>query len=486
MNAKPQMSAKGINFEFSDKISAITCAGAPLLYQMCERLGLSKIINEKVHVLKQHQPYHESDHVQSIAFNLLAGGTCIDHIEHRRRDTAYLDALGTHSLPDPTTAGDFCRRFESKENIDTLQDALNDVRLNVWKQQDKDFFERANIDGDGTLTSTNGKCKEGMDISYKGTWGYHPLVVSLANTGEPLFLLNRPGSRPSHEGAAEYFDKSKLLCKKGGFKSIHFRGDTDFSQTAHLDRWNDEGVTFTFGIDANKKVTDIANGLDSRRFRPFPVSTHHMRTGERRRPENVKEKIVISRGYKAIHTESESIAEVSYQPTKCKRPYRLVILKKVERISEGLLDNIESHNRYFFYISNRADMTAEEIVQDARDRCNQENLNANLKNGVHALEMPLGSLHANWAYAVMTSLAWSIKAWAALLVPVSGRWRSRHEEERRRLLRMEFHTFLQAMVNIPAQILKKGRRTLVRLLNWNEWVPVFFRLADRKFSPLRC
>src|SRR6202040_1636307 len=94
-------------------------------------------------------------------------------------------------------------RFDAA-HIDTLQDTFNDVRQGVWRQQtDPNFFDLATIDMDGTLVPTTGQCKQGMDVAYDGTWGYHALVLSLANTGEVLSIVNRPGNRPSQEGAAD-------------------------------------------------------------------------------------------------------------------------------------------------------------------------------------------------------------------------------------------------------------------------------------------
>ncbi len=487
----PQLSTKGILIGMAQKSSAIACGGVPLLHRLCERLGLKRHIDGHVRVLKQHQPYHESDHVLNITFNILAGGSRIEHIEPLRRNAAYLDALGTHSLPDPTTAGDFCRRFGSAEQIDILQEAINETRLAAWQGQDTSFFERAVIDGDGTLCATGGQCKEGMDIAYDGTWGYHPLVISLANTAEPLYLFNRSGNRPSHEGASGYFDKAKTLCRRAGFRQIHFRGDTDFTQTKHLDAWDGDGVTFTFGIDARRNLIDIATALEPSCWAGLALrEPRAITTEERAKPVNVKNEVIDRHGFRHMRMEEEDVAEVAYCPTACRKAFRLVIVKKTIRVTQGLYENLPWETRYFFYLSNRQDLTASAIVHDARQRCDQENLNAHLKNGVHALTMPLGSLHANWAYAVMAALAWSVKAWAALVLPTGGRWKERYGEESRKLLRMEFHTFRQALVEIPAQVVKTGRQVLIRLLNWNEWVPAFFRLSGylmkHPLRPQRC
>jgi len=126
------------------------------------------------------------------------------------------------------------------------------------------------------------------------------------------------------------------------------------------------------------------------------------------------------------------------------------------------------------------------VVRCANERCDQENVIEQLKNGVNALRVPLYDLVSNWAYMVMTSLAWSLKAWAALLLPEQGREKAKHRAEKQRLLRMDFATFRNAWINIPPQIVRTSRRIVYRLLAWNPWQAAFFRLWDVLNRPLRC
>jgi hypothetical protein len=258
---QPRFTASNIRYEVSDKTHAITCGGIGLFQTLAQRVGLIQMIDERLHLFKFHMPYHESDHVLNIAYNALCGGTCLQDIELRRNDEVFLNALGARRIPDPTTAADFCRRF-TKESIETLIDAINDTRLRVWAEQPDSFLDCAFLDADGTLTETTGACKQGMDISYKGIWGYHPLIVSLANTGEGLSLVNRSGNRPSHENAAREIDRSVLLCLRAGFRRVLLRGDTDFSQTEHLDGWNAIAkVRFIFGYNAMPNLEEMAANL---------------------------------------------------------------------------------------------------------------------------------------------------------------------------------------------------------------------------------
>ncbi len=476
---RPMMTAHNIHYELAGRAHGLAAGGIGAMLLLARRIGLIRDIDRNLHLLKRHLPYHESDHVLNIALNILAGGKRIEHLELRRNDEVYLDALGAERLPDPTTEGDFCRRF-SESDVVTLMDAINETRLRVWSQQPPEFFKEAILDVDGTLVGTGAECKRGIDIAYDGTWGYHPLLISLANTAEPLYLVNRSGNRPSHEGAAEALDKMIALGRKAGFGRITLRGDTDFSQTKHLDRWDKAGdVRFVFGIDAMQNLVDLADDLPAEAYSFLERPPRYaIKTVPRERPEPVKPEIVRGRGFKTIHLLEEMVAEFDYRPVACKTSYRVVVLRKRLGIDKGQLRLFEEY-RYFFYITNDRDKSAEEVVFSANDRCDQENLVAQLKGGVPALTAPVSDLMSNWAYMVMASLAWSLKAWGALMVPVSPRHAAKHAAEKRTWLRMEFATFRAAVIEMPCQVVRGGQRLVYRLLSWTPWQGMFLRLVER-------
>ena len=475
------MGSDKTKYELAEKVRGIVYGGIGMLHRLAKEVGLVGNIDRRLHLLRFHLPYHESDHVLNFAINALCEGTCLQDIEQRRNDEVFLDAMGADAIPDPTTAGDFCRRFQEVD-VRLLMDIINESRLNVWKRQKDGFFEEAFIDMDGTMVITTGECKGRTDISCKGEWGYHPLVVTLANTGEVLSIVNRAGNRPRHEGAAAEADRAIALCRRGGFRRVRLRGDTDLNQTEYLDGWDRDGVLFQFGYDAKPNLEAIADGLPEAAWTKLVRPPCYQAAGpERQRPPRIKRKVIRLREFLHLELQSEEVAEFEYRPAACARSYRMVVVRKNISREKGevrLLDEI----RYSFYITNDRIASVSEVVFGCNDRCDQENILAHLAGGVHALKAPVDNLVSNWAYMVMTSLAWNLKAWAALWLPVQPRHRKLHEEEQRKLLRMEFKTFVNAFVKIPCQIVRQSRRIIYRVLNWNSYLPAFFRLCQ----VLRC
>jgi hypothetical protein len=344
-------------------------------------------------------------------------------------------------------------------------EAANRTRKKAWDKQPKSFFEKAILNVDGLIAGTTGECKQGMDISYKGIWGYAPLIISLAHTREPLYLINRPGNAPSHLDSAQWIDRSLDLVSDT-FKEVWIRGDTDFSLTTNFDKW-DTRCKFLFGIDARQNLIAIADSIQEEHWdHIFRQPKYKVKTKKRKRPENVKERIVKERGYKNIRTISEHVAEFDYRPGKCKKTYRVVVLRKNLTVEQGdlaLFDKIV----YFFYITNDRDMTAKEVVYFSNERCDHENDIEQLKNGVNAMRMPVDDLVSNWAYMVIAALAWNMKAWYGLLTPnkVLG-----HQ-----IIRMEFKRFINTFIKIPCVIINTGRCIVYRFVGYNKYMKDFFK-----------
>ncbi|QDU99123.1 IS1380 family transposase [Lignipirellula cremea] len=483
----PMIVPEKIVYELADRHQAIAAGGLGALVQTARRLDLRQAINNSITLLKLHRPYDEADHVLNIALNLLAGGGCLEHLEDRRCDEAYLNALGAERIPDPTTAGDFCRRFQEMDIL-RLMNGFNQVRERVWQEQPDAFFDCAIIEADGTQVQTSAEKKQGIGINYKGEWGYHPLVVTLANTREPLFIVNRSGNRPSHENAAFFFDLAVERCRKAGFRKVVLRGDTDFALTENFDRWSEQNVEFVFGIDAMPKLVGIAKTLAETEWKTLHRRKHKPHSSRAKRP-RCKEQIVEQNGYLNKKLASEQIAEFDYQPGKCGRSYRIIALKKEVHQKRGQL-RLFDHEKpvYFFYITNatKSAKPARQVVLDANSRCNQENNIAQLKQC--ALSAPLDNLLSNWAYMVIASLAWSLKAWAALSIQPAGNGESRAEQTRQKaaLLAMDFTTFRDRVLMVPAQIIRSGRQIVYRLLSYRPTLDYLLLIVQNVHRPLRC
>jgi hypothetical protein len=455
-----------VHYEIGGKGNATSYGGIAAVHELVSKLGLVQEIDERLKLLKVHLPYHESDHVLNLAYNVLCGGTRLEDIERLRHDPAYMDALGAKLIPDPTTAGDFCRRF-SEADVITLMEAINAVRRKLWQGRGKALLGSVTyLDADGTIAPTYGKKKAGMDISYKGTWGYAPLILSVANTKEVLYLVNRPGNVPSHTNAAYWIDRA-IDDVLPHAERVCLRGDTDFSLTKHLDGWA-EKVDFILGMDANALLCSLAEALEESAWGRLDRGPRYETLTDQTRQryqDDEKGRIVRERGYLNLELNYEDVAEFTYQPRKCKRPYRVVALRKNISKMKGenvLLDEI----RYFFYITTRTDLSAADVVRCANERCDQENVIEQLKNGVNAMRVPLYDLVSNWAYMVIAALAWNIKSWFAMMMHLKA--------ERAAYVAMEFPRFIHSMILMPCHVMARARSIALRLIGYQPTQDRFF------------
>jgi hypothetical protein len=463
----PMFKASNIHYDFDGRHQGISYGGIGLIHLLAQKTGLLKEIDNNLELLKRHLPYHESDHVANMAYNIMAGGTCLEDIELLRKNPAWLDALGAQIIPDPTTAGDFLRRFEEQDVLDFMS-VKNTIRKKIWEKQPTSFKKMAIINVDGTISETYGECKQGMDISYNGKWGYAPLIISLASTREVLYVVNRSGNAPSHLDSANWLDKTLDLVSDS-FEKVYIRGDTDFSLTGNFDKW-DKRCRFVFGMDARKNLVKMAGQIPESEWELLQKGPRKIKTQPRRKPENVKAQVVERRKFKNLKTECEHVAEFEYKPGKCNNAYRMIVLRKTIKVLKGqyqLFDDV----RYFFYITNDDKKSVEQLIQFYRNRADHENDIEQLKNGVSALNNPSDSLISNWAYMAIASLSWDLKAWYGLLLPYRALGRS--------IVRMEFKKFIHTFIQIPCLIIKSGRKITYRLVGYNDQVKHIFNLLDR-------
>jgi Transposase DDE domain group 1 len=465
--SEPMLTSGKISYEIGGNVEATPFGGLFAMHRLVTRLGLVKAIDANLELLKIHLPYHESDHVLTLAYSVLCGGTRLEDVDRLRNDVPLMNGLGARLLPDPTTTGDFLRRFTEADLL-TLMDAINSVRPKLWTGRGADLLgEVAYLDADGTIVPTAGELKQGMDISYKGIWGYAPLLVTLANTREVLYLVNRPGNAPSHLDAATWIDKAIAIVAPYA-KRVCVRGDTDFALTANFDRWA-ETVDFVLGTDNIAALRTRAEALDpsawKRLQRAAPYETTTGKTRARRH--NRKQEVVAQRGFVNLKLNYEDVAEFTYRPGKCQRAYRVVVVRKnISRAKgeETLIDEV----RYFFYFTTYTTdtHTPAQIVELANDRCDQENIVGQLKSGINALHAPVDDLHSNWAYMLIAALAWNIKSWHAIMM--------HRKQDRAAFTRMEFKRFLDTVIRIPAMVIARARAIVVRLLAYTVSVDRFF------------
>lgn len=457
-------------YELSEKTTALHCGGIGLIQEIVRKSDLADIINDRLRLLKIKKPYSESDHILNLAYNFLCGGECLDDLKLLRDNPAYLDALNVKRIPDPTTAGDFLRRFGYDDNLE-LHDAMNEANGRIWKEIGRGkTLPRAILDIDSSVKETRGETKEKMDISYNGKWGFHPLVITEADTDVHVAVYNRPGNEASQSNAS-YWIEYAVASIEPYFDKIFLRGDSAFCLTFKFDEWTQAGLQFVFGMDSAKNLRDIAENLPRSRWKKL----NSRPLNGRKKPKSEKERKVEKREFKNMRTEREWLAEFEYSPRKCQESYRVIALKKDIRVTRGQ-QHLFDDTRFFFYITNIQDMTALEVLDFIRKRCNHENKLQQLKSGIPALRAPCAEFHANWAWMIIGAISWNVKSWIGLLFADGVRGRE--------ILAMKFKRFLNSLIYIPCQILRSGRMVVYRFLNINPWfLDSMKTIARLKASP---
>jgi hypothetical protein len=466
--ATPMMDLGPIKMEVMEGKNATGQGGIGMIHKMNQATGLIDEINSKLELFKVHKPYFESDHVMNIAYNLLSGGTCLEDLEVRRNDIAYMDSLNAIRVPDPTTAGDFLRRFDEGKILD-LMEINNQNCQKIWRFTNNGKKRKlAILDVDGKLEATYGEFKEGMDLTYKKFWGFSTLILTEMTTGVHLYIVNRSGNTLSQENCKKWIDKAIDLLLEN-FERVIIRGDSAYYLTKYLDEWS-KRVDFIFSVDSFEKYIEKAESIKNKGWNELPRA--EKRIEREHGHENVKERVIAERNFEQIKQRTEYVSEYRNTPSNCKKEYRMFVVRQLkEKLIGGLLEG--EFYKYFQYITTFENEDAGELLKLIRKRFNHENKIEQLANGVHAFKMPAKEFNANWAYMVIAAMAWNMKCWFGLLMDEIN------AELSHKLISVEFKRFQNWIINIPCQIIKSGRYVVFKIMSYSLFLEEFIKLTEK-------
>lgn len=455
-----------------DTRSEVTPYGGLLLVsQLARRFDMARVIDERVHVLKEHKPYHESDHVLALAMNLFVGGTCIEDLAALQSSEAVRRLLGAARLPDPTTAGDFLRRFDSPRALAALRGAVDQIQSRVWRALGRRGAGRRGqetwglVDLDGHIKEVYGTRKQGADFSRTGKWSYQPLLVSLAGSGECLAVRNRPGNVRSSEGAAQVVAEV-LPCVRQRFRNVLVRADSDFDRQDLRAACRAQGAFVAFVAREFEDRYRVAQSVPEQMWRPFETRAARARAHaaqqpsyqRRRRRRNRRRRRARARGYRNFRLVRQWVAEVPFTPAGSATAYRLVMRRQLIEHSRGQQHLFEEYRYRYVMTDLPAQVSTAQVIDLTYERCDQENLIEQMGSGLAAWRMPVGSFGGNAAWLEIARLAWNLAKWLAQLVL---------PEE---VVRWEWKRFRQAWVFLAAQVITRSRQVWLRLSGSHRFV----------------
>jgi hypothetical protein len=441
--------------------------GLVLAQQFVRRFGVAQCLDQHLRLFKRHAPYCESDHVLALTYTLYADGTCLEDQGALQASEAVRRLVGACRIPDPTTAGDFLRRFKTAAEVEQLSAAIDEVQEQAWSKLPRRVRRRraqhelALVDLDGHIKPLYGEHKEGADFSYNGRWSYQPLVVSLAGSGECLRVVNQPGNARSSDGAAEAL-RAVLPRVQRHFRNALVRGDTDFDRADVFQEVIDAQAYFAIGGRVYPNRAALAQALPESAWQPFIPRAQRGRCSalaRQGRTPNWRKHKAAQRRFRNLRTIRQWIAELSYQPAGLQHPCRMIVRRILIEEQNGQGALFESF-RYRLILTNLPrSYSPREIVDLAYQRCDQENVIEQFGAGIAGWRMPVAEFMGNWAWLQVARLAWNLGKWIAqLALPAE-------------VVRWEWKRFRRHFVYIAAKVLKKGRRLIVQLTDSHRYLP---------------
>jgi Transposase DDE domain group 1 len=441
--------------------------GLVLAQQFVRRFGVARRLDKSLGLFKRHAPYHESDHVLALAYTLYADGTCLEDQSALQGSEAVRRLVGACRIPDPTTAGDFLRRFTAAQDVAQLSAVIDEVEEAVWSKlarhvrRRRKKHELALVDLDGHIKPLYGVQKQGADFSYDGRWSYQPLVVSLGGSGECLKVVNQPGSARSSDAAAKALEGVLPLVRRH-FRNAIVRGDTDFDRSDVFNAAINAGAYFAIGGRLYPNRAALVQAIAEESWKPFvPRAGREARSGSSRhvRTANCRQQKATARGFRTLRTVKQWVSEIAYQPAGLGSACRMIVRRILIEESDGQGALFE-HFRYRLVLTNLPrSYTPRQVIDITYQRCDQENVIEQFGQGIAGWRMPVAEFMGNSAWLQIARLAWNIGKWIAQIALPSE------------VVRWEWKRFRRHFVYIAAKVLKMGRRLVVRLAGSHRFLP---------------
>jgi hypothetical protein len=455
-----------LHLEHDDRPDVTNLGGLVLPLALLRRVRAAQIIDKRVQLLKVHLPYHESDHVLSQALMLYAGGTCLEDMALLQQDPALLRMLGAERTPDPTTSGDFLRRFVPDGELENLRSAVDEIQERVWsnprrwnwrwRRRSKEKRPFVVLYLDGKTKELIGVTREGADFDHKGRWSYNVLVASL-DDGECVALRLRSGNVRSSDGAAELLDEllPRLLRR---YQTVLVVADSDFDRFDIRYACERHQCYYAFVGRELENRPVLADGCTN--WRPFRTRAHRMRQAEReqkgadfkkrRKKGDRRRRRARQRGYTDLKLVRQHVGEIE-GPDGARLILRRQLIDE-ERGKPGQRELWEME-RYRYVVTNLPrEWTPTDIVDATYLRCDQENLIEGMGSGIAAWRMPVAEMRGNAAWLEIARLAWNLGKWIAYVA--LGKETSRWEWKR----------FRRCFVDFAVQVVRIARQTRVRIL----------------------
>ena len=453
-NPRNQVNIPFFKIEQSRKADFTANSGMFLIAELVKKLGVLEKLSELN--IFQRKKIGEAVHILTLVINQHTGGDAILDTQYVEKDGALRTLFGDIHIPAPHTSGDFLERF-TEHSVERLRRILHKMQEKQLKRLSKRFGRKIIISLDSTVYEVYGDCKENSSTSYKNIFGYHPLLLHIHNTGELLDIIFRTGSDFTSTGADEML-RYNIERLKSFFDEIILLADAGFFEKSVIDVCEEYGVNFIITSETNapirRRLTDselLWLKSNNEKKQGNRDTKHRDSHTFNYRLESLKESLKKRNKYLKIRGELEA-AEFEHTVPSWEVKYRFIykrqriIIKDLSRQS----NLFEETEEYFYhgYITNIYDKPIEEIIDLIDSRGHQENFIKDFKRGLGTVHIPTKHFFGNYAYFLISMLAWNLKYWLLYII----------EPE----LQIYWKRFRYVFIKVGAQIVKSGRYVIIR------------------------